>query len=225
MRKLLYLPMIHTTADLGSVALELDKRGIKLCGEKRWNKHKETIDSFWNVISEYADSLDAKNLRIYQDGLMADGEMGMKIIEESAKKGSRNYEIVFNLVKRGAKIVKTENISLLKEEFNYILGMTREKSFIKRFISALKYRINKKKLLWERDKFIARTIDETLKDGEIGILFLGAYHNVLDKLPKDILIEELKDRKKVEEYQKILPYRGKGERFNQLAEYLVSPIK
>lgn len=225
MRKLLYLPMIHTSADLGSVALELDKRGIKLCGEKRWNKHKETIDDFWNVISEYTNSLDARNLKIYQDGLMADGEMGMKVIEESAKNGSKNYEIILNLVKRGAKIVKTEDISLLKKEFNYIIGMTREKSFIKRFISALKYRINKKKLLWERDKFIAKVVDNTLIDGEVGILFLGAYHNVLDKLSEDIIVEELKDRNRMEEYQKILPYRRREERFNQLAEYLVSPIK
>ncbi len=216
--------MIHTSADLGSVATELDKRGIKLCGEKRWNKHKETIDGFWDLVSEYTNSLDARNLKIYQDGLMADGEMGMKIIEESAKKGSKNYEIVFNLVKRGAKIVKTEDISLLKKEFNYIIGMTKEKSFIKRFISALKYRMKKKKLLLERDKFIARVIDDTLIDGEVGILFLGAYHNVLDKLPEDIVVEQLKDRNKVEEYQKILPYRGKEERFREIAEYLVSPV-
>lgn len=225
MRKLLYVPMIHTSADLGSVAPELDKRGIKLCGEERWNKHKETIDAFWSVVSEYTDSLDAGNMKIYQDGLMADGEMGMKIIEESAKNGSKNYEIILKLVKRGGKIIKTEDVSLLKKEFNYIIRMTREKSSIKRFIAALMYRMKKKKLLEERDRSIAKTINETLKDGEVGILFLGAYHNVLDKLPKDIVVEELKDRSKVEEYQKILPYRRNEERFEELAIYITSPVK
>ena len=119
---------------------------------------------------------------------MADGEMGMRIVEESAKKGSKDYEIVLKLVERGAKIIKTEDVSLLKKEFKYIVGMTKEKSSIKRFIAALKYRLKKKKLLQERDRFIAKTIDETLNDGEVGILFLGAYHNILDKLPEDILI-------------------------------------
>lgn len=225
MRKLLYVPMIHSSTDLGSVAIELDERGIKLCGEERWKKHKETIERFWNVVSEYIDSLDISNLKVYQDGLMADGEMGMKIVKESAKKGSRNYEIVLKLVEKGARIVKTEDISLLKMEFNYITGMTKEKSSVKKFITVLRYKMKKKKLLQERDKYMVKTIDETLKDGETGILFLGAYHNVLDKLPSDVTVKELKDKSKLEEYQKILPYRRKEERFNQLVEYLVSPIK
>lgn len=225
MRKLLYVPMIHASADLGSVAQELDKRGVKLCGEERWKKHKEAVEGFWNVVSEYANSLDAGNLRIYQDGLMADGELGMTIVVDSAKKGSRNYEIILTLVERGARIVKTEDVSLLKQEFDYIVGMTREKSAVKRLLAALKYRMKKKKLLEERDKFIAKTINETLKDGETGILFLGAYHNVPDKLSEDIVVEQLKDKDKVGEYQKLLPYRRKEDRFNQLAEYLVSPIK
>ena len=219
------MAMIHTSADLGSVAAELDRRGVKVCGEEKWKKHKKTIDGFWGVVSEYADSLDAGNLKIYQDGLMADGEMGMKIVEESAKKGSKDYEIVLKLVERGAKIIKTEDVSLLKKEFKYIVGMTKEKSSIKRFIAALKYRLKKKKLLQERDRFIAKTIDETLNDGEVGILFLGAYHNILDKLPEDIVVEQVNDRSKVEEYQKLLPYRRKEERFEELARYLVSPIK
>lgn len=221
----MYVPIIHSSADLGSVAIELDERGIKLCGEERWKNHKETIERFWNVVSEYIDSLDISNLKVYQDGLMADGEMGMKIVKESAKKGSRNYEIVLKLVEKGARIVKTEDISLLKMEFNYITGMTKEKSSVKKVITVLRYKMKKKKLLQERDKYITKTIDETLKDGETGILFLGAYHNVLDKLPGDVIVEELKDKSKLEEYQKILPYRRKEERFNQLVEYLVSPIK
>ena len=225
MRKLFYIPMIHTSADLGSVASELDKRCVKLCGEERWNKHKEAVDGFWKAVSECVNSIDATNLKVYQDGLLADGEMGLKIVEETVKKGSKNYEIVLDLIKKGAKIQKTEDAGLLKKEYKYLLGMTKEKSSLKRFTAALKYRLKKKKLIEERDTFIAKTINETLKEDEIGILFLGAYHNVLDKLSDDIRVDRLKDRNKIEEYQKLLPYRRKEERFNQLAEYLVSPIE
>ncbi|MBU4483755.1 MAG: hypothetical protein KKG62_06585, partial [Actinobacteria bacterium] len=82
------------------------------------------------------------------------------------------------------------------------------------------------RLLSKRDKFISRRIDETLNQDETGILFLGAYHNIKKKLPKDIQIIELKDREKVMEYQKLVPfYNKKKERFEELGRYLISPIK
>lgn len=46
----------------------------------------------------------------------------------------------------------------------------------------------------KRDAFIAGRIDETLQDGETGILFLGGNHNVESRLPGDIQIEILDKR-------------------------------
>jgi hypothetical protein len=37
-------------------------------------------------------------------------------------------------------------------------------------------------LLERRDQFIAERIADTLKDGEIGILFMGVLHHVEDRL-------------------------------------------
>jgi len=63
-----------------------------------------------------------------------------------------------------------------------------------------------------------------LNDGETGILFIGAYHNVIPKLPEDIEIHEVKETRKVREYQRLLPNPGGDKKyFEQLAEYLVSP--
>jgi len=42
-----------------------------------------------------------------------------------------------------------------------------------------------------RDTFIAKTISSTLKDGETGLLFIGASHNVIPKIAKDIEIKIL----------------------------------
>lgn len=78
----------------------------------------------------------------------------------------------------------------------------------------------------KRDEFISRRIDETLNQDEAGVLFLGAYHNIKKRLPKDIQIIELKDGEKIREYQRLLPfYHKKKERFEELGRYLISPIK
>jgi len=224
-RKLLYIPIIHMSQDLGSVASDLDRRGEKLCGEERWKKHKETIDGFWKVVSDYLESVDPANLKIYQDGLVADGEMGMKIVQESVRKGSKNYEIIAKLLEKGATLVKTEDISTVKKEYDSIMKIAKSKSSTGRFVAALQYKFKKKKLLKERDEYIVKTIDKTLMDGDTGILFVGAFHDVLSKLPKDIVVEEVKDRTKIGKYQEILPYRRKKEQFDELAEYITSPMR
>ena len=51
-------------------------------------------------------------------------------------------------------------------------------------------------LLDRRDEFIARRIEETLYDEEIGLLFLGLNHRIEGRLPKDIsLIQPLGELK------------------------------
>ncbi|MEK6716957.1 MAG: hypothetical protein AABZ16_05660, partial [candidate division NC10 bacterium] len=47
------------------------------------------------------------------------------------------------------------------------------------------------RLLRERDEFIGRMIRETLKDGEVGILFIGLMHRVDGFLPPDIEVQYL----------------------------------
>ena len=223
MKKLYYVPIIHTEPDLGSVATGINRISSVICGEERWNRHKQTVSDFWNSIANYIDSLGDINLKIYQDGLMADGELGLKIIEEGARRGSKNHEIVLKLIKKGGEIRKTEDPSLLKEEYGHILKLSQSKSFLERGLAYLQYKMRKARLMEERDKFIARTINETLQDGETAILFIGAYHNVFPRLSKDILVKEVKEQEKVKAYFDEL-IRGKDKnKFEKLAQYLVSP--
>ena len=53
------------------------------------------------------------------------------------------------------------------------------------------YRRRKGDLLKERDLHIAKNIDRSLKEGDLGILFIGATHRVEENLPKDIEVERL----------------------------------
>jgi len=225
MRKLIYVPIIHISADLGDIAPEINKRGKSLFGEEVWRRHKETILGFWDSIAHYFDSLEAKNFKIFQDGLVANGELGLKIVSDGVKRGSKNYEIVSKLISRGAQLVKTEDFPLVKKEYDYLIKIIKSRVFINKLTTALNYRFHKDKLLRERDEFIAQTINRTLKQAETGVLFLGAHHEIVSKLPEDVEIIELKERDKIIEYKKRVLSKKDKEKLNQLQNYLVSPVK
>ena len=220
MRKLLYVPIIHSEADLGSLGPAVERRSASLYGEKRWVEHKETVARFWESIAEYLLSLDAASLKLYQDGLAADGELGRRIVEEAAQRGSMNYRILLRLMNKGAELRKTEDASLLAQE----LRLAQEEAVVGNTIYQKEFSLRKARLTEERDKFIASAIVETLEQGETGILFIGAYHNVHLYLPGDIAVEQLKEPDKVNAYfEELVSGRG-GETFQCLASYLTSPV-
>ena len=98
-------------------------------------------------------------------------------------------------------------------------------SLIRKVIKIIRFKISRHKLLVQRDKFITKSIDQTLASNEIGIIFIGAYHKVLEKLPKDILVKEVKETNKVREYQKLIPFHAKRKKhFENLSEYLIQPV-
>jgi len=73
-----------------------------------------------------------------------------------------------------------------------------------------------------RDKFIARMINERLKEGEVGVLFTGSYHDALRYLEADISVTRVKERERVNAYfQEFLS--GVDSRFEELGKYLASP--
>jgi len=223
MRKLLYVPIIHTEADLGSAASWIDRRSASICGDKRWARHKATVSEFWQRVADYLNHIEATNLRIYQDGLLASGDLGRKIVEEAARRGSKNYEIVLDLMKRGAEIRTTEDAALLKQEYEHISRLTQAKSSAHGTLAYKQYESYKDRLTDERDRFVASTINETLGEGEIGILFMGAYHDVISHLALDIVVEQFKEQDKVKAYFEELVQGGNEDRFDRLAEYLASP--
>lgn len=223
MRKFLFVPIIHMEPDLGSEAAAIDSKSASFFGKDRWAKHKESVAKFWDSIADYFATVDTSNMKIYQDGLPADGTLGRKIIEEAAKRGSKNHQIILSLMARGAKICKTEDPSLLQEEYEYITRLTRSRSIPEKTVASAKYKHRKNQLTKERDKFAAKTIDETLKEDETGALFMGSYHDILRYLPKDITVTQVKDQEKINAYFRELVSGEEGRKFEQLSEYLASP--
>jgi hypothetical protein len=224
MRKLLYVPIIHSSADLGSMAAQADKKGIAICGKEKWEAHKQTIAEFWDALFDFFKGLDPKGYKVYQDALVAEGELGMKIVEDGLNRGSKNYEIIKGLIDKGAVLVKTEDVETVKKEYAAIKALAQAHSFWARVKAYLKHILSKDRILRKRDAYIAAVIRRTLLAGETGILFIGAHHNIMDKLSPDIKVLELKNRASVLKYIKSYYFRSKEKELEELAEYLKKPI-
>lgn len=193
MRKLILIKIVHTSADMGSMGEGLIKEGIAKIGEEKWFENQRRIENFWNELEKEIDALDLDygKTRIYQDGLPCGGELGLRIVRETAKKGSRNYQIVRKLIERGAKIEATESPGLLRKEYEHIKAIVTLTNEGEKAEAIEKYDKLKDMLLKERDTFIAEAIDTTLLNNETGLLFIGAAHNVKAFLAKDMEVKSL----------------------------------
>lgn len=223
MRKLLYIPIIHVDADLGSIALSVNRKSLEICGKERWVRHKEIVGIYWERIRNYFKGVDSQGLEIYQDGLLAEGKLGRRIIEEGARRGSSNHQIVLDLITRGAKIRKTEDVDLLKKEFHRLLKLAEADPELEEGKGILQ-RAEGERLMVERDRFVADTINQTLTEGGRGALFMGAFHNVLADLADDIEIRELKRSNKVREYFESVIFGSDEGTFDRLASFMVSDL-
>lgn len=197
MRKLIYVPIIHTEADLGSLATSIEERAKAIVGEANWQKHKEDVDLYWQEIYAYWTKETLPGLKIFQDGMPVDGPVGENIVKSLAYNGSMNYKIIEELLNKGATLIKTEDAELLKEEYFLTRELANSDPAATSLNALARYKWHKEKLLKARDAYIASRIDENLKDGETGVCFLGADHRLLSRLPKDIEIITLKDPGKI----------------------------
>ena len=222
MRSLIYVSVIHEEADLGSLAAVANSQGLEICGESEWQNHRKTVALFWNRISDYFEKIEAEGLEIFQDGLPVGGEIAHRIIREGAKRGSINYRIVLDLINRGGIIKKTEDLALLQQELQRTHRLSREDSHGKAERSIFRNRLTGDRLMADRDRFTAETINKTLE--RRGVLFMGAFHQVKPYLNGDIDVLELKEIKKVRNYFKTLYMPVTRKSMATLSDYMVSHI-
>ncbi len=200
MKKLLCIPIVHNQADLGSLGSQLSLEGEKKYGVALWKDHLEKVEKSWDEIeieiSSQLKKISFNKVKIYQDGLPAAGDIGIKIIKDSAGKGSKNYSIINNLLTKGAKLEMAENKELLFKEYYLLSDINKADTPEKQLAAYLKYQELSQELLNNRDNYIASQINSTLNNGEIGIAFFGAAHSIIDKLNEDInvtVIQMFKD--------------------------------
>ena len=188
-RTLLYFPIVHSQSDMGALSESVRKVTLQKLGERVWQRKVNLVKRFWSDVENILNKLDFSyaQTRVYQDGLPVCGKE-LDIVTELAKKGSPNHQILVRLMEKGATVMGTESAELLIEEYHLIKRIL-ETGTVK---DAIEIEAMQKAasdfLLKKRDEFIAARIDQTLRTGETGLLFLGFLHNPAVLLPADIKV-------------------------------------
>lgn len=182
-RRLIWFPIVHTQADLGTMGEAVRQMRIQKIGQSRWEKHRQVVDELWAAIRRQVMELDLpwERVRLYQDGLANCGRE-REIVQSLAEAGSLNHQLLLDLVNKGATLVGIESPELLREEYRLAEQVLQSMSSGRKDVDR---RPQSQSLLERRDRCIAERIDQTLGAGEIGLLFLGMLHT-LPGLPRDI---------------------------------------
>lgn len=192
MRALIYVPIIHGEADLGQLGRALPQRPDAA-------RLRLAVDAMWQGLTERVLSLPLpyERTRLYQDGLpvCAPGPGGAapvdeaRIVRDVAAQGSRNHQLLLRLMERGATLMGTEDPPLLVRELRRVRALLGAEALPKEAQEALLREGDE--LLSARDAFIARRIDETLREGETGVAFLGLLHRVDELLPGGFSVQHI----------------------------------
>lgn len=191
-RRLIYIPILHTQQDMGSLATSAKKAAIEKVGKKIWQHHVQAIDEMWSGIKKRITRLKLPYPKtyLYQDGLPVCGKE-TAIVKHLAKQGSPNHLIIQWLMDRGAKLVGTEDPQLLVQEYNYIKRILQAHNNGQREKIIKAYELAAPQLLKKRDLFIKERIAKTLPRNGIGLLFVGLLHHIDELLPSDIRVSYL----------------------------------
>ena len=191
-RRLLYVPILQTSEDFGSMAEEARKHMSRALGAAGAVRRSAAIVAFWNRLRDRLCALPLTwgATRLYQDGLPVGGHE-LSIVKELAAKGSVNHMLLVELASRGAEVMGTEDPVLLLREYRRIQRLSGPP--LAGAPAAEELLREGDDLLRERDEFIARRIDSTLRDGESAILFIGLLHRVDELLRGKLQIQSFRD--------------------------------
>jgi len=135
----------------------------------------EKINRYWNQVEEQVTNLEiklGKVSKVYHELVPMGGEEGVKGIEDLNKGG---YGIAKRRLDKGAELQPIEEGELLAEFMDWnrcmAVGLHSQKAITVVYESYIQ--VHKK-----RNTHIAKQIDETLKDGETGILLMREGHQI-----------------------------------------------
>jgi hypothetical protein len=191
MRLLILIPIIHTEQDMGSFSGQVKQVYVQKHGLAKWEQHLEVINGLWSAISQLIDALALPyaSIRLYQDGLPECGREA-ELVTEVAGRGSKNHQLLLDLMQKGATLMGTESPDLLRQELTLLRAGLAAPSVSEK-IDVSPAIDEGPKLLAERDRYIAQRIDDTLCYEEIGFLFIGLAHSVEAFLNPDIKVKHL----------------------------------
>ena len=192
MRTLIHIAIVHSLADFGSLTEQVKQNFQRQFGSQKWNKHLDDVEQFWNQVHNEILQLNLNwpRVRLYQDGLPVCGRE-LEIVSQVAASGSKNHRLLLELIHRGTHLMGTEDPTLLMEEYARAKASLSGKGAAPADSERSGASGSVDDLLRKRDQFIATTINQTLREGETGLLFLGMTHSALQFLAPDIQVRSL----------------------------------
>jgi hypothetical protein len=175
-RTLIYVPVLHSPADMGSLASNLSPSA----------HYRAQVGRYWERIAAELRGMRRmwRGVRVYQDGLPdASADIVARVVAEV---DSPNYRLLRWLVSQGAVVVGTEDPVLLQEEYELLKASVADEA------ARRVYAARAAQLLEGRDRYIAARIAATLPAGGTGILFIGLQHRAARALPQDIAVRSLR---------------------------------
>jgi hypothetical protein len=183
-RRLVYLPIIHTAADMGTLGAPIRGKKLSTLGRQGLKVNAAVVDKIWEELERVVSNLPVPpgTVRVYQDGLPVCGHE-REIVSELAGAGHRNHKLLLKLQVRGAMLMGTESPELLVEEYQLATAAFAPGVSARTDLGQQQLR---DMLLKKRDRYIGDRINRTLGAGESGILFMGMLHQVTKYLDPDI---------------------------------------
>lgn len=192
MRVLIYVPIVHSEADMGSLLKGVRRGFAEAFGEDEWTRRSAAVESMWDGLEARLAEMPLvwSRVRLFQDGLPLCGRE-MDIVQDVAAQGSRNHRLLLQLVELGATLMGTEDPQLMIREYRRIQALVRASMEEVPESEIEELQREGDAILAERDTYIAQQIEETLQEGETGIAFLGMLHRVNEKLTGEVHLKHL----------------------------------
>jgi len=144
-------------------------------------EYVEKFNLYWEQVRQHVANLESKIgmvCHIYHESIVLAGEAGLKVLE---RLNPSTCQIARDKYQSGAVLEATEDKELAEESIDWermlLMGFISQKVANK--VTEFYFGALRKKY-----EYIAKRIDETLKDNEAGILFIREGHMV--QFPKDI---------------------------------------
>ncbi len=172
-RTLLRIPKMFTREDLSRIDPRLP------------DDYDEKAREFWTYVDLRLSALGTKIKKVYMESI---GVVGKRHLDMLAIADPAQHKVVKKLLDNGAELVEVESPELVLETMSWMQRMQdalsgslgQDMSGVRTIAELME------ESLRERDEFVGRKVDESLKDGEVGALFMDLSRRI--ELPSDIRV-------------------------------------
>lgn len=148
---------------------------LLFAGEDAPTDYLEKCNIYWGQVSQHLANLENRlgvPNHLYHESIVLEGEDALKMVE---RLNPSCYQIVKDKCQSGAVLESTEDRELAEECMDWerilLMGFISQK--VAKLVSDYYVEVAKK-----RYEYIANRIDETLKENEVGVLFIREGHGV-----------------------------------------------